>query len=37
MGRIAKQKRLLIEEANKRILGEAYEGIIKKGDVPCDI
>lgn len=37
MGRLAKQKRKLIEEANKRLLGESYEGIIKKGDIPCDI
>lgn len=37
MGRLAKQKRILIEEANKRLLGESYEGIIKKGDKPCDI
>ena len=38
MGRIAKQKRLMMEQANKRILGESYEGgIIQQDDVPCDI
>jgi hypothetical protein len=37
MGRIAKQKRLLIEGANKRILGESYKGVIKKEDKSCAI
>jgi hypothetical protein len=37
MGRIEKIKRQLIEEANKRLLGEAYSGIIQNCDVPCDI
>ena len=37
MGRLERQKRLLMEEANKILLGEAYEGIIKQGDTSCDI
>ena len=38
MGRIESQKRKLIEESNKRLLGESsYSGIIKKGDDICEI
>lgn len=38
MGRLSKLKRQLMEEANKRILNEAYEGgIIQTGDDSCDI
>ena len=38
MGRIERQKRELIVESNKRLLGEAsYSGIIKKGDDICEI
>ena len=38
MGRIERQKRELIIESNKRLLGEAsYSGIIKKGDDICEI
>jgi hypothetical protein len=38
MGRLSKLKRQLMEEANKRILNEAYEGgIIQTGDDSCNI
>ncbi len=37
MGRIERQKRKLIEESNKRLLGEAYSGIINRGDDICEI
>ena len=38
MGRIERQKRELIVESNKRLLGEtSYSGIIKKGDDICEI
>ena len=37
MSRLGKLKRQLIEEANKKLLGESYSGIIKKGDDSCEI
>jgi hypothetical protein len=37
MGRLSKLKRQLIEEANKRVLNEAYIGIINRGDNICEI
>jgi hypothetical protein len=37
MGRLSKLKRQLIEEANNRVLNEAYSGIINRGDDICEI